>query len=338
MQDISHLESLLSEPPGYVVVSLGKLEGDTIVLGAGGKMGPSLATMAKRASDMAGRRRRVIGVSRFSSGEEEAKLNAAGVETVRCDLLDPNQLAELPEVPNVAFMVGVKFGTSEQQARTWAANCYLPGAVCHKFRASRIVAFSTGNVYSMVPVETGGSVETDSPGPTGEYAMSALGRERVFEYFSDALGIPTAIIRLNYACEPRYGVLVDIARRVFEGEPVDLSMGYFNIIWQGDANAMSLAAFDHVSSPPFILNVAGPEILSVRSCAERFGELMAKEPIFTGTEAPDAFLSNAGKAFRLFGKPSVNAEQLISWIADWTTRGGKTLGKPTHFEARDGKY
>ena len=339
IRSVEQLEQTLSEPTDYVVEALRKLEGDIVVLGAGGKIGPSLTIMAKRASDAAGVARRVIGVSLFSLEKEaEAKLRSAGVETVSCDLMDPDQLAQLPDAPNVMYMAGMKFGTTGQQARTWAANAYLPGPISRKYRHSRIAVFSTGNVYGLTPVAGGGSVETDELSPTGEYAMSALGRERVFEHFSRELGAPMSIIRLNYACDLRYGVIVDIAQKVFAGEPVDVAMGYFNIIWQGDASAMSLSAFAHASSPPFVLNVAGSEILSVRETAERFGELMGKKAIIAGVESPDAFLSNAAKAFGLFGKPRVSAEQLIPWVAEWVKSGGESLQKPTHFEARDGKY
>ena len=339
IETVKQLEDILSEPADYVVQALREMKGDVIVLGAGGKIGPSLTTMAKRASDAAGVNRRVIGVSLFSIEKEaEAKLQAAGVETISCDLMDPDQLAQLPDAPNVMYMAGMKFGTTGQQARTWAANAYLPGVVSNKYRNSRIAVFSTGNVYPMVPVSSGGSVETDEPSPVGEYAQSALGRERVFEHFSRELGIPVSIIRLNYACDLRYGVIVDIARKVFDGDPVDVTMGYFNIIWQGDVNAMSLASLARASSPPFVLNVAGPEILSVRETAERFGQLMGKKVTITGTESPDAFLNNASKAYSIFGQPRVNAETLIPWLADWVIRGGEMLGKPTHFEARDGKF
>jgi nucleoside-diphosphate-sugar epimerase len=338
IETVERLEELLSEPTDYAVEAMRKLEGDIIVLGAGGKMGPSLTTMAKRASDQAGVKRRVIAVDRWPASEQEDRLKAAGVETIKCDLLDPAELAKLPDAPNVLFMVGVKFGTSGQQGLTWAINSYLPGLVCNRYRGSRIVAFSTGNVYGLVPVKGAGSVETDDLNPVGEYAMSALGRERVLDYFSRSLGIPVTIVRLNYACEMRYGVLVDLAQKVFVGEPVDLSMGYLNTIWQGDSNAVTLAAFNHVESPPFVINITGREKLSIKTVAEQFGKIMGKKPTFTGTECPDALLSDSSKAFKLFGYPRVDEKQLIPWIADWVARGGESLGKPTHFESRDGKF
>jgi len=338
IESMEQLDDLLSEPTEYVVETLSRLEGDIILLGAGGKIGPSLARMAKRASDTAGTSRRVIGVDLFPSGEQERKLQSVGVETLRCDLLNPNEVRALPDAANVVFMAGMKFGSTGREALTWAINAYLPGLICEKYRNSRIVVFSTGNIYGMTPVSRGGSVETDVPRPEGEYAMSALGRERIFEYFSCSFGMPAAIIRLNYACEMRYGVLLDIARRVFSEEPVDLAMGYANVIWQGDANAMVLAAFGHASSPPLALNVTGPEVLSVREVAERFGSLVGKKPTFAGEECPDALLSNTQKAYGLFGRPSITAERMITWIAEWVMRGGESLGKPTHFESRDGRF
>lgn len=338
MQTIEQLEDLLSEPPGYLIEAVGKLEGDILVLGAGGKMGPTLARMAKRASDAAGVKRRVVAVSLFFADDSEARLAAAGVETLRCDLLDPAQLDGVPEAENVVFMAGVKFGSTEQPSLTWAINACLPGLVCLRFRRSRIVVFSTGNVYGLSPTDKGGSLETDGLAPVGEYAWSALARERVFEYFSETLGIPVSIIRLNYACEMRYGVLVDIAQQVLAGEPISLDMGCFNVIWQGDACAAALAALGFASSPPFVLNVTGPEILRVRDVAKRFGFLLGKEVSFSGSEKADALLSNASKCRELLDPPRVTADQMISWTAEWLKRGGETLGKPTHFENREGKF
>jgi nucleoside-diphosphate-sugar epimerase len=331
------LEGLLSEPTAEVVAMMGRLEGDLILLGVGGKMGPSLARTARRASDMAGVRRRVIGVSRFSGGGDRA-LQAHGIETVRCDLLDPDAVARLPDAANVVYLAGFKFGATGNEASTWAVNSYLPGVIGHKYRASRIVAFSSGNVYGLAPVAAGGSREADPPQPVGEYAMSCLGRERVFEYVSRSFGTPVALIRLNYACDLRYGVLVDLARQVLAGEPVDVTMGYFNTIWQGDANAMALRAFEHAASPPWVVNVTGPELLSTRDVCERFGKLFDRPVAFTGTEAPTAILSNARDGSSVLGRPRVAADQLIDWVASWLARGGPTLGKPTRFESRDGRF
>ncbi len=337
IQTVEQLDDLLSEPTPGVIATLRRLEGDLLILGINGKMGPTLARMARRASDLAGVRRRVLGVARFSAGGE-ARLRDWGIDTIRADLLDPAQLARLPEAPNVVYMTGMKFGATGQEALTWAMNSYLPGMICQHFRRSRIVAFSTGNVYSLTPVTLGGSVESDPLQPAGDYAMSCVGRERIFEYFSRTLNIPLALLRLNYAVELRYGVLVDLAQRVWAGQEVDLTMGNVNVIWQGDANAMALQAFDHVASPPFVINVSGPELLSVRRIAEEFGRMFGKEVVFHGREAADALLSNGQRGHELFGYPRVGVRQMMSWIADWTRNGGPTHGKPTHFETRDGNF
>ncbi len=338
IQNVEQLNDLLSEPTAGVIDTLGRLEGDVVVLGVGGKMGPTLARMVRRASDAYGVRRRVLGVSRFSSGGLEAQLQAHGIDTLRCDLLDPAQLDALPDVPNVVFMTGMKFGSTGQEALTWAMNCYLPGMVSRKYRCSRIVAFSTGNVYGLTPVQLGGSLEGDPLNPIGDYALSCLGRERIFEHFSRTLNIPLALLRLNYATEMRYGVLTDLARRVHSGQAIDLAMGHFNALWQADANSMALQAFDHVSTPPFVVNLAGPELLSVRRVSEEFGRLLNQPVTFRGSESADALLSNGQLGHRLFGYPRVSAQQMICWSADWVARGGVSLGKPTHFEVRDGRF
>jgi nucleoside-diphosphate-sugar epimerase len=335
---VEELEDLLSAPTPGAVEALAKSDGDLILLGAGGKMGPSLARLARRASDAAGTRRRVIAVSRFGGGDAEARLRAHGVEVVRCDLLDPAALAALPDAANVVWMAGFKFGTSGQESLAWAMNTWLPGAVCQRYRHSRVVAFSTGNVYGLTPVAGGGSVEDDPPRPVGEYAQSCLGRERVIEHFSRTLGVPAVLLRLNYACELRYGVLSDVARKVAAGEPIDLGMGHFNAVWQGDANAWALQAVAHASAPPRVLNLAGPELLSVRRVAEEFGRLLGRPPVFRGAEQPDAILSNSQQAVRLFGYPRVGARQMMEWVAQWVRAGGPSLDKPTHFEVRDGAF
>ena len=338
IRDEAHLEDLLSEPSPGVVATLHGSPGDIVILGVGGKMGPSLARMARRAADVAGGKRRVIGVARFSQSGLERQLQAAGVETIRCDLLDEDQVARLPDAPLVVAMTGMKFGATGQEALTWAMNSHVPAIICSKYRHSKIAAFSTGNVYGMTPVKLGGSLETDPLLAVGEYAQSCIGRERMYEYFSRRWSIPRATLRLNYATEMRYGVLVDIARKVQQGEPVDVTMGHLNAIWQGDANALALCALGDTSSPPRVLNIAGPEILSVRRLAEEFGRLLERPVTFTGAEADDAFLSNAKLSHQMYGYPRVPAAQLVQWIADWVRRGGASLGKPTHFEVRDGKY
>jgi hypothetical protein len=338
IRDADQLDDLLSEPTEQVVEMFRRLEGDLLLLGVGGKMGPTLARMARRAADLAGGRRRVLGAARFSAPGCEAWLQAHGVETLRCDLLDPAQLDALPEAPNVLFMAGMKFGSSGQEALTWAMNCYLPALVARRFRRSRLVAFSTGNVYGLSPVALGGSCEADPLSPAGEYAMTCVGRERLFEHFSRTLAVPTALLRLNYATELRYGVLVDVAQRVEAGLPVELAMGHLNAVWQGDANAAALCAFAHAAVPPFVVNIAGPETLSVRRLAGEFGRLLGKEVKSHGTEAPDALLSNGQLGHQLFGYPRVGVRQMMAWIADWVRRGGPTLGKPTHFESREGRF
>ena len=338
IRDVEQLERLLSEPTEGVVETMRRLEGDILILGVGGKIGPTLARMARRASDAAGVRRRVIGVSRFSAEGLQQRLRAHGVETICCELLDRTQLNDLPDVPNVLYMPAMKFGATGQEAATWAVNAYLPGLVCEKFRRSRIVAYSTGNVYGMVPAGGSGSAESDELRPDGDYAASCIGRERVFAHFSQTLGIPVSLVRLNYANELRYGVLVDLAQQVMAGQPVDLAMGYFNAIWQGDSNAMTLRAFDHVATPPLAVNVAGPDRLSVRRIAEQFARLLDRPATFTGTEAPDALLSDGRLGHRLLGSPGVGPERMIRWIADWLQRDGPTLGKPTHFQTRNGKF
>lgn len=333
-----HLDTLLSEPTPHAIGTLAQLDGDLLLLGVAGKMGPTLARMARRASEQAGLKRRILGAARFSDARLEAQLQAHGVETFRCDLLDPDQLAKLPDVPNVIAMFGMKFGSTGQEARTWAMNCLAPAMVCAKYRKARIVAFSTGNVYGLAPVARGGSLETDLLQAVGDYAMSCVGRERIYDYCSRTYGIPMALLRLNYATEMRYGVLVDLAQRVWGGQTVDVTMGHLNAIWQADANAAALSAFAHLSTPPTVLNIAGPEILSVRRVAEEFGQRFGKPVTFQGTESAEAFLSTAQLSHRLFGYPRVDADQMIAWIADWIAKGGATFGKPTHFEVRDGKY
>jgi nucleoside-diphosphate-sugar epimerase len=338
IRDVQHLEQLLSEPSAAAIDALRRLGGDVLVLGVAGKMGPTLARMTRRALDAAGVSGRVIGVSRFSSPGQQESLEQHGIETMRCDLLDEEALLRLPDAANVIFMAGRKFGSTGDESYTWAMNTYLPALVCRRYPTSRIVAFSTGNVYGLTPKGRGGSHEEDPPAPAGEYAISCLGRERVFEYFSRARGLPITILRLNYASEMRYGVLTDLAGRVLRGEPIDVTMGYFNVIWQADANAMALAALAHTSSPPFIVNLAGPEELSVRATCSELARLMGVDVSFTGTEALDALLSNGTRARALFGAPRVDAARLLSWTADWTLRGGASLGKPTHFESRTGHF
>jgi nucleoside-diphosphate-sugar epimerase len=332
------LEDMLSQPTEAVVEACQRLKGDVIVLGVGGKMGPSLARMVRRASDLAGVRRRVLGVSRFGSGDLESRLEADGIVTYRCDLLDESAVDQLPDAANVIYLAGMKFGARGQEARTWAMNAYVPALVCRRYRHSKFVSFSSGNVYGLAPVAGGGSKETDAPAPVGEYAMSCLGRERIFDHFSRAWNIPVVLIRLNYACELRYGVLVDIAVKIAAGQPVDTTMGYFNTIWQGDAHGMAVQSFALAASPPLTLNLTGPELLSIREVGTELAKRMDKPVTFIGSESSTAILSDASTAIKRFGPPRVSADLLMDWIADWVKRGGQSLNKPTHFEIRDGVF
>ena len=334
----AELDDLLSAPTPGVLDTLRRFPGDVVVLGAAGKMGPTLARMLRRALDALERRDRVMAVSRFSSADAEHRLHAAGIETIRCDLVDRAAVAALPDAPNVVFMAGQKFGTSDAPAVTWVMNTVVPAIAAERYARSRIVAFSTGNVYPLTRATSAGPREEDALGPVGEYANSCVGRERMFEYYSARHGTPVGIVRLNYAIDLRYGVLTDVATKVYRGEPVDVRMGYVNVIWQGDANAQAIRCLEHAASPPFVINVTGRETLSIRAIAQRFGELLGRAPHIVGEEAPDALLSNAERAESLFGPPTVSVDQMLMWVADWIRRGGALLGKPTHFESRDGTF
>jgi nucleoside-diphosphate-sugar epimerase len=332
------LEDRLATPSASDIEAMRRLSGDVIILGAGGKMGPSLARRVRRATEAAGVKRRVIAVSRFSSPRARTELARAGVETVLCDLLDRDQMAQLPHTENVLFLAGRKFGSTERTDLTWAINAFVPGRVAAHYRDSRIVVFSTGNVYPMVHVTSGGSVETDEVAPHGEYAASCLGRERIFEFFSREYGTRCVLFRLNYAVDLRYGVLVDIARKVYAGEPINLAVANFNCIWQGDANSYALRSLELCGSPPRILNVTGPETISVRRAAAVFAERFQREAIFEGTEGEMAWRSNAALCHALLGYPTVSSGTLMEWVAHWIEVGGASLNKPTKFEVTDGRY
>jgi nucleoside-diphosphate-sugar epimerase len=333
--NVAELEALLSEPSGAVTRALESCPGDIVILGAGGKMGPTLARMAARASRPGSRR--VIAVSRFGSADAEASLRAAGVETVRCNLLDADQVRALPDAPNVIFMAGQKFGTSDSPAETWAMNVEVPGFCAARYEGSRIVAFSTGNVYPLWPSASRGPSETDPTGPIGDYAKSCLARERVFEAAA-ARGTRGALVRLNYAIDLRYGVLTDIACKVLAGEPVSLAMGYVNIIWQGDANRAALELLAQASSPASVWNVTGRDVLSVRVLATELGARLRRTPVFDGAEAPDALLSDASKMHATLGPPEIPLATMLDWTAEWVAEGRPLLGKPTKFGVRDGKF
>ena len=338
VQTVEQLEELLSEPGEAVVESMRRLSGDIILLGAAGKIGPSLARMARRASDLAGGSRRIMAVSRFSDPNEETRLQQHGIETIRCDLLDADAVARLPDAPNVVYLVGLKFGTAQNPAPTWATNTLAAARVCERYPRSRIVALSTGNVYPMSEISRGGSVETDPLTPLGEYANAAVGRERIFEFYSQRHATPVALLRLFYATELRYGVLADIARKILAGEPVTLANGCFNCIWQGDANEMILRALSLAASPANAWNLCRPEIFSVREIATQLGALLGRRPHFTGTESATALLGNASRLCSVLGTPSTPVEKMLGWTAHWVKLGGRDLGKPTHFEVRDGNY
>ncbi|WP_353185802.1 NAD(P)-dependent oxidoreductase [Parapedobacter lycopersici] len=338
MHELAELETRMLTPSAALIEDMRRINGDILLLGVGGKMGPSMAQLARRAADAAGTGQRIIGVSRFSDTKARAALDAAGVETLAADLLDDAALAELPDVPNVIYLAGQKFGTTGNAAFTWAMNTYLPGRVAERYRNSRIVAFSTGNVYPFLPVSAGGSSEDQPADPRGEYGQSCLGRERIFQYFSEKYSTPVLIYRLNYAIDYRYGVLLEIARSVQSGRPVDLSTGHVNVIWQGDANEVALRSLLHCTAPAKILNVTGPETVSVRWLAQQFGILFNREPVFVHTEEPTALLSNAAEAHRLFGYPRVTLKEMIGLTADWLVQGGELLDKPTHFQEREGKF
>ena len=339
IQSEDDLDDLLSEPTDGCVATLAERDGDILILGAGGKMGPTVGRMARRAADQSGTPRRVIAVSRFAAGGTDDRLRASGVETVSCDLLDRHALDRLPDAPNIVFMAGRKFGSQGAEWLTWAMNAYLPGLVMERFPRARIVAFSTGNVYPLTPVAEVGATEAHPVDPVGEYAQSCLGRERIMEHFSRERGTPLTFFRLNYAIDLRYGILLDVAQKVQAGEPIDLTMGNVNVIWQGDAAAYVLQALSLCASPPAVLNVSGPETVSIRWLANRFAALLGTAPPdFIGVEALTALLNNAGRCHRLFGYPRVPLERMVEWVADWVAQGGPTLSKPTHFEVRDGRF
>ena len=332
------LEELLAAPSAADVDCMRRMTGDVMILGASGKMGPSLARRIKQATVAANVKRRVIAVSRFSSTASRNELNNSGIETIACDLLDRTQINQLPDCENIYFLAGRKFGSTERTDLTWASNTYAPALVAERFHTSRIVAFSTGNVYPFVSPDSDGSVENDALAPQGEYANSCLGRERIFEYFSHERGTRCLIFRLNYAVDLRYGVLVDIAQKVFTGQPINLSVAAFNVIWQGDANSYALRSIELCEAPPRILNVTGSEIISTQSAAEFFAQRFQRSAIYYGEPSPLALLNNASLCHSLLGSPSVTAKMLMEMVAHWIEIGGASLNKPTKFEVTDGKF
>lgn len=338
MKDINSTYESLLAPSDALVEDIANLSGDIILLGAGGKMGPALATVAKAAADKAGVNKKIIAISRFREEGVQELLESKGISTINADLLNDADLQALPEGENVLYMAGMKFGTKDNAALTWAMNSYLPGRVAEKYRDSNIVVFSSGNIYPMTSIFHGGVTELQSPEPIGEYAQSVLGRERIFQYFSSLHSTPLLIYRLNFAVDVTYGVLVEIASAVKEHREIDLAMGHFNVIWQGDANEIAIRALHHCSTPAKLLNVTGPETISVRWAAQEFGRLFGEEPVFKNEEQSTSYLNNAAESFRLFGYPRVSLKEMMELLADWMTSGGRKLNKPTHFQERKGKY
>lgn len=338
MNDVKSLYQDMLAPSDALMADMSRLEGDVMILGAGGKMGPSLALLARQAIDTIGIKKNVIAVARFSEAGLQADLESDGITTIAADLLDDNQLQQLPDVENILYLAGTKFGTTGKEPFTWAMNSYLPGRVAEKFSRSRIVVFSTGNVYPLLPVNSGGAREKQVPEPVGEYAQSCLGRERIFQYFASKNNTPTLIYRLNYANDVTYGVLLDIAIAVKERKPVDLRMGYVNVIWQGEANELALRCILHCSTPAKILNITGADTISVRHVAIAFGKLLDTAPVFANEEQNTALLSNASECYRLFGPQKVALNRMLEVIAKWIQAGGRILNKPTHFQEREGKF
>ncbi|RXZ01396.1 NAD-dependent epimerase/dehydratase family protein [Fictibacillus sp. S7] len=338
MNTMQELEEVMTKPSERLIEDIKQINGDIMILGIGGKMGPSMAKLAKRAIDAGNLSKRVIGVSRFSSGTLRTELEEAGIETISADLLREEDLQRLPEAENMIYMAGHKFGTTGNEQYTWAMNTYLPGRVAERFPNARHVVFSTGNVYPLVPLAQGGCDETHPVHPVGEYAQSCLGRERIYSYFSRKNGTPVTLFRLNYAIDMKYGVLLEIAKQVYQEKPVDVRMGHVNVIWQGDANEYALRSLLLSESPPAVLNITGPETVSIRWLAQQFAARLNKPVTFVGEEQPTALLNNSSKAHHLFGYPSVSLNTMIAWTADWIKGDGQTIDKPTHFQERQGAF
>jgi len=338
MSDIETLEKNLLLPSDRLLRDISAIEGDILILGVGGKMGPGMAKLAKEAIDKTGVHKKITGVSRFSDKVLQKTLEEDGIETISADLLDEESLKNLPDVPNVIYLAGHKFGSTGNEPFTWAMNAYLPGRVAEKYKHSNIVAFSTGNVYPFTEISSGGLSEEYSPSPVGEYGQSCLGRERVFQYFSEKNQTPVLIYRLNYAIDFRYGILLEIGNAVYNEKEIDVRTGNANVIWQGDANEIAIRSLLHCESPAKILNVTGPETVSIKWLAEQFGRSFGLEPKFTGETQPTALLSNASEAHKIFGYPRVTLREMIDLTAFWIKEGGTVFNKETHFQERQGKF
>jgi nucleoside-diphosphate-sugar epimerase len=338
IQSIDELDDVLTTPSPELIKAISKLHGRLLIVGAGGKMGPTLAVLARRAASDAGTPLDIVASSRFSNSNSRVWLEERGVTTLAADALAPRDIELLPDAEHVIYLVGLKFGTSSRPAATWAANTLAPAAIIQRYPSSSIVALSTGNVYPFVDATGPGANEDQPLMPIGEYPNAAVARERIFEYFSEKQKTPVAILRLNYALDLRYGVLVDIARKVWKQEPIQLSMGYFNAIWQGDANELILRSFPLASVPASAYNLTSLQKYSVREVAERFGELMSRKPILIGAESATALLSDSSRLYARLSPPSTSFDTLIQWTANWIAKDGVLLGKPTHFEVRDGAY
>jgi len=332
--DERSLEKMLSTPSQPATETLAALKGNIVVLGAGGKMGPTLAMMLKKAVPQ----KHIYAVSRFSDEAVQAKLEQMDITTVKADLLDEAQYRKLPNVENVFFLAGMKFGATGDLPLTWAQNCDIPILVAKRYKDARIVVFSTGNVYPFVDINSAGPTEDTPPDPVGEYAQSCLGRERMFQYFSEIHDTPATIVRLNYANEPRYGIIVDLTLKILNDQPINLTMGAVNLIWQRDANDYIIRSITIAQSPPAILNVAGPETISIRALAEQIGKSLGKEPKFVSQEATSALLSNASRCIDLFGAPQTTLDQMVSTITEWVKSGKEVLNKPTKYDIRNGKF
>lgn len=338
MWDQVHLDQLLAKPSIRLIEDMKNIEGDIMILGAGGKMGPSVCLMARHAINEAKLNKKVYAVSRFTNQEKRARLESEGVVVLSCDLQKKQDLDALPEVENIIFMAGRKFGTDGSEWQTWGMNAVVPTLVCERFKKPRFVVFSSGNIYPLVKASSGGASEALACRPLGEYPQSCLARERIFEYYAKTNGMKVLIYRLSYAIALEYGVISDIARRVYNQVPIDLSNGCFNCIWQSDANEYAIRSLLLADNPPVILNSTGPELVGVKETAKKLGLLLGKEPIFTGEENADAYLLNASKAHSAFGYPHISLDTMIGWQAEWILEGGHDLNMPTHFEERKGSY